>query len=199
MRPPPVFKIVALPILASACLLGGCARDDAAVDADAAREQVSAEPAAPAEPTPADVGDATWTGYADTLFGMTADEVRGAWTGPLEASGPVGTCFHLHPAAQPSQSHFALMVEDDKFVRYSVANAGVVAPGGARVGMDEDAVAALYPNLRRMAHKYVEGGEYFRVEGDAERMLILETNADDIVTEWRVGQMPQVGYVEGCS
>lgn len=198
MRPLPVIQRVALPLLAIACLLGGCARDDAAVDADAAQDPVP-EPAAPPEPTAASVGEATWAGYADTLFGMTADEVRAAWPGPLEAAASVGTCYHLHPAGQPSQAHFALMIEDDKFVRYSVANSGMTAPGGARVGMDEDAIEDLYPRLRRTPHAHIEGGESLRVKGESERVLIMDTNADDIVTEWRVGQMPQVAYPEGCS
>ena len=42
-------------------------------------------------------------------------------------------------------------------------------------------------------------GEYLRIEGHGDTVLVFETDEDGTVTEWRVGVPPYVDYVEGCS
>lgn len=151
-----------------------------------------------------DVDEARFDGVGPARFGMGADEVRTAWPGELNG-GPGGEgeeCYHLNPVGQPDMAYFALMFGDGRFVRYSVANENMTAPGGGRVGMDEATLEQLYgPGIERTAHKYVEGGEYLRIDepGNGEGVLIFETSADGTVTEWRVGLLPHVRYVEGCA
>ena len=61
-------------------------------------------------------------------------------------------------------------------------------------------IEVLYPGIEQQNHKYVEGGHYLRAGADSgEGVVVFETGADDVVTEWRVGLPPQVDYVEGCS
>ena len=137
---------------------------------------------------------------------MPAEEARAAWTrGGLDGPMPIGdpaACFHLSPAGQPTPAHLAFMFENDLFVRYSVENAEMTAPGGGKRGMTEAELQKLYANaLKATPHKYVEGGKYLAIgaSGVAPSKLVFETDADGKVTEWRVGVMPQVDYVEGCS
>lgn len=151
-----------------------------------------------------DVDEARFDGVGPAFFGMDADEVRDAWPGELEG-GPENegaACYHLSPVGQPSIAHFALMFGDGRFVRYSVDHGGMAAPGGGRVGMGEAEIEQRYgPGIERSPHKYVEGGEYLRIDDPAggEGVLIFETDAGDVVTEWRAGVLPQVRYVEGCA
>ena len=151
-----------------------------------------------------DVDEARFDGIGPAFFGMSDEEVRSAWPGELDG-GPQGEgpdCYHLSPIGQPDQAYFAMMFGDGRFVRYSATNENLSAPGGGRVGMSGTEIEQRYgPGIQRRPHKYVEGGEYLRVDDPAggDGVLIFATNAEDTVTEWRAGVMPQVEYVEGCS
>ncbi|GAA4854370.1 lectin [Luteimonas vadosa] len=204
-----------LPLLAASLVLGLAACDGGApdtslpADADAAPTTVDA-PAAPppptsASPAPVDEGAAGYDGYGEARFGMTADAVRAAWEGALaavpDASEP---CYFLYPAGNATPADFAMMIEGDRFVRYSVGRGNTVetAPGGGKVGMGAGDVEALYPGrVATSPHKYVDGGQYLRIRArdDGPGVLVFETDAAGKVTEWRVGTPPQVDYVEGCS
>lgn len=151
-------------------------------------------------------GPARMDGYGDLDFGMTAEEAKAAWKqGKLEGAAPAGdeaACFHLHPAGQPTPAHLAFMFENDLFVRYSVENDEMAAPGGGKRGMTEAELQKLYADaLKATPHKYVKGGKYLAIDasGVAPSKLVFETDADGKVTGWRVGVTPQVDYVEGCS
>ena len=148
-------------------------------------------------------GKARFDGYGAARFGMSAEEVTAAWDGELNgnpAEGQGNECFHLNPVGQPSIAYFALMFEGGEFVRYSVSNDSMTAPGGGEIGMSGEQIEGLYPDAVQQNHKYVEGGHYLRVEQpDGDGVLVFETDADDVVTEWRVGVPPQVDYVEGCA
>lgn len=92
------------------------------------------------------------------------------------------------------------MFDGGRFVRYDVGSGDTTAPGGGRHGMHEDEIRALYPGrVEASLHKYTEG-QYLRIDGpDGDAALVFETDGDGVVTEWRAGLPPQVGYVEGCS
>lgn len=145
---------------------------------------------------------AHWDGFGDAQFGMDSEQVRMVWPGPLNGQAAEGSsCYHLSPAGDDDIGGVALMFEDGPFVRYSVSNDDITAPGGGRWGMDADQIDALYPGrVQKSGHEYVSGGNYLRIEqGGSGRVLVFETDAAGIVTEWRVGVAPQVDYSEGCS
>lgn len=205
--------------LALAITLAACgdrrvdAGDDAATPAapastwDQPEEDIppATAPAGSVMPGEADAaaGDARFDGYGAARFGMDAGHVKSVWGGELNGNAAEGeSCFHLNPVGQPDIAYFALMFEDGKFVRYSVSSDELVAPGGGRRGMDIAQIQQLYPGrIEQSNHKYVQGGHYLRIKDAAggNGVLVLETDADGVVTEWRVGVPPQVDYVEGCS
>ena len=193
--------------LAIACLLAACQPAPAPV----ATPPAPAEPAAPVEPatplpppTSTIDGDrdlARWDGYDAMRFGMDEAAVRAAWGAPLKGDPPMegSSCRHLYRADAAVPADFALMFEDGRFVRYSVEDDALLAPGGGRVGMAAADIERLYPGrVESRPHAYVVGGRYLRItEGD--HVLVFATGADGRVAEWRVGRMPQVDYVEGCN
>jgi hypothetical protein len=69
---------------------------------------------------------------------------------------------------------------------------------GIRLGDSEELVASRYPRLRREPHPYDHGGEYLIVRGP-KRRVVFETDADDKVTSFRGGRVPEVMYIEGCA
>lgn len=158
-------------------------------------------PATAPNPTSDEPGLAHFDGYGDMRFGMSEAEARAAWGGELAGDAGEG-CHYLHPAWEHPPAYFAFMFEGGKFVRYDVGNDSEVAPGGGRRGMDADAIRSLYDDrIEESPHKYVDGGSYLEVAaGDgSQRKLVFETDADGMVSAWRAGVEPQVGYVEGCS
>lgn len=157
------------------------------------------DPKAPAEVAAA---AARFDGYGDLRFGMSAQQVEQTWDGELNGEPmPGSNCYYLNPVDTPSIAWFALMIDDGHFVRYDVGNDQYVAPGGGQRGMSIEQIEQLYAGrVQRQNHKYVEGGKYLRVAGDGgDGVLVFETGADGVVTDWHVGVPPQVDYVEGCA
>lgn len=212
------MKRVLLAALAMAIVLGGCSRNPeppAAIDAAPVSESSpeAADPiaapgaaaaAGPAStPAPADPEQmASFLGYGDMRLGSSDAEARQAWGGELDgrASEPQG-CHYLTPRWVKNSSELAFMVEGERFVRYDVGTAKEAAPGGGKVGMTAQDLQAMYGTMESAPHKYDEGGRYLSVSasGVAPTRLVFETDAAGTVTSWRVGVLPQVDYVEGCS
>jgi hypothetical protein len=148
-------------------------------------------------------GTLTFEGFGPAAFGAPAEAVRQAWGGELRAMPDAQSpCHYLSPPVDPDSGYqVAFMIEDGRFVRVDVAAPEVEAPGGGRIGLDADAIEALYPGrVETRPHKYVDGS-YLRIgdPDDGPGVLLFETDEDGTVTEWRIGIPPQVDYVEGCS
>lgn len=162
----------------------------------------TAPPVIPSEP-PVVFSQASFLGYGDMELGSTVDQAKAAWGGELDGAPAEGThCYYLTPKWVTKPSDFAFMMEDGKFVRYDVGTDKEIAPGGGRVGMSADELQKMYGGaLESTPHKYVEGGQYLSIDasGVAPTKLVFEVDADNKVTAWRVGLLPQADYVEGCS
>ncbi len=148
-------------------------------------------------------GTIGFEGFGPARFRADAEAVRQAWGSELDGlPGQGDVCYYLTPPIEPGSSYaVAFMIENNAFARIDVARANIVAPGGGEIGMSAEQIEALYPQLERRDHKYVEGGHYLRVvdpDGGA-GVMVFETEADGVVDEWRIGVPPQVDYVEGCS
>ncbi len=209
-----------IPVLSSILLLvplAACQRPAPAPDATAAPPSPAATtvapastasavlPAAPASVVPpqaAPVALARYDGYGDLRFGMTAAEATRAWGGELKALPDAREpCHYLTPKWVKVPADFALMIENERFVRYDVGTDRETAPGGGRVGMTAAEMAQRYPGIEHRPHKYVEGAQVLRITDPAggKGVLVFETDKAGKVTAWRAGVPPQVDYVEGCS
>lgn len=177
-------------------------------DAGAAVAEPAAQTAAAPAPAPAATaaepsaqGPARLDGYGPLTLGASLDEVRTAWKEPLQGDVPDDYCHALRPQGSQADD-VILMVEGKRLVRYDVRNDRIVAPGGGKVGMSLGQLQTLYPDRGDlMPHKYDERGHNLRVRPPAEggALINFEIDGDGKVTAWRVGQTPQVDYVEGCS
>lgn len=217
----PLTILLSIPLL---CALVACDREPAE---DAAA--VAPTPAPAAAPAPASTADTVSTadaapagtsaalpigpdeiayfGFRTAPFGSDEKMLRAAWNGELTTQGPpqADGCYYLHPAnAQlaPDRHRIGFMMDGGAFRRIDVDDPALVAPGGGRIGMSTHEVATLYTErLQVQPHKYVDGAHYLRVPdaGGSGNVLLFETDADKRVTRWRIGQVPQIDYVEGCA
>ena len=208
----PLFPFVLLATLAACTAERAPAASDAvatsASTAAAADKPAPASLAAPAATTatPAsdgELGMATFAGYGDLKFGIAATDMEKAWGGALKEVGKDfnADCYFMTPAWVKTPAEFNFMVSEGKFARVGTDSAKYAAPGGGKVGMSEARLQALYNNaLHALPHKYTDG-KYLSIaaSGVAPTKLVFETDAQGVVTEWRVGRSPEVDFVEGCS
>lgn len=203
----PVCKILLLS--AGFVLLPSC---KPAVDEAKTPVSTSSATELPANETaikPVKANDATvasFDGFGPAKFGGDEESVRMSWGRPLNAGKPAegASCYYLSPEAAPdAKRSIGFMFEDGKFVRYDVADASLSAPGNIRVGDSADAVKAAFPDRigREAPHKYIEKGFTLTVTPEAKStaFLVFEFGEERKVLNWRIGMMPQIFYVEGCS
>jgi hypothetical protein len=195
--------------LGIALALSGCDRAPETPSTDAEAAVVERATAAPAAGTaaatsaaePAAQGPARLDGYGPLTLGSSLEDVRSAWKEPLQGEVPDDYCHALRPQGSQADD-VILMIEGNRLVRYDVRNDRIAAPGGGKVGMSLGQLQTLYPERGDlMPHKYDERGHNLRVRPVAEggALINFEIDGDGKVTAWRVGQTPQVDYVEGCS
>lgn len=155
-----------------------------------------------AAPLP-EINPAGFNGFGPAKFGGNEESVRMSWGRPLTANKPTEgmSCYYLYSDSLPQQRGISFMLEEGRFVRYDVHDPRQKAPGNIVVGDSTSAIMQAYAgHVHNQPHKYIEGAHTLIVTPPqaAESRLIFETDANDRVTEWRVGVPPQVYYVEGC-
>lgn len=194
-------------ILVALCtsMLGIAGCDRAGTDSVPASAPAPVAEAAP-PPAPAGTVDETgpnWSGYGKLRWGMSPEAMHAVWQpGTLTRPAGIGTddtCHYLIP--DNATQDLRLMVEEGRFVRVEFLTPASTAPGGGKVGWTAAQIRAAYPGgLEELPHKYEEGALYLRIrDRDGEGVLLFETDANGVVTRWRMGIAPQVDYVEGCA
>lgn len=205
---------ILIPTLIAAVVLAGCGERTPPTP-------VAPEPAAPAkteasmprppvsEPAPAaDVGmlpaadTITFAGFGPAAFGSDEESVRMAWGKDMEgAPSEAGGCYVLVPAPRGEPPfRFGFMLEGGKFSRIDVRTDAIAAPGGGKVGMSANEIVRLYQGAETTPHKYTPAARVMRAKDPAggAAALVFETDANGVVTAWRIGVPPQVDYVESC-
>lgn len=154
------------------------------------------------DPPPA---DEVWVvrpdGIGPVRIGMTLAEARDALGTTLSPQVlEPGGCGYATSETLPDG--VSLMVVGDIIARLDVARGDVETAAGARIGQPEEGVLELYfGRIRVEPHNYTApDGHYLIVDtpGDPRHRIIFETDGAR-VTSYRAGQLPQVGWVEGCS
>ena len=128
---------------------------------------------------------------------MSEAQARAA-LGMSASKGGSKECRYLDTGGR---SRVYAMLVRDTVVRLDVRDSSVATDAGVRVGDAESRVRSLYPgSVTTQPHKYVQGGHYLIVSSPATstRQIVFETDGKR-VTSYRVGRVPEVGWVEGCS
>lgn len=171
---------------------------------DSPQQAPQAESPAPSSASFAETAPISFEGFGPAHFGDDEESIRQSWGRPLKITGTdKDSCRLLIPEPKlGSTTRIAFMLEDGRFVRYVVDVDQYAAPGGLKVGASADDVLKTYAgHVETMPHKYVEGAQYLVVTPPqgGDKRLLFETDAQGKVIAWRIGVMPQVMYVEGCS
>ncbi|HEU4827690.1 MAG TPA: hypothetical protein VFT04_00710, partial [Gemmatimonadales bacterium] len=131
-------------------------------------------------------------------FGMSLADAEAA-AGASLAGRPADACAFVRLPGMPLGTQ--LMTERGRIVRADVTDGDTSTDRGARLGMTEEEVQALYDHtLEVRPHKYDSAGRYLVLvpDGAADSLrLVFETDGRAI-TRFRAGILPAVEYVEGC-
>lgn len=141
-------------------------------------------------------------GMGDIRIGMTPSEAARAARMKLVAVGEIDNkCYYIRP--QKGSQRISMMVVEGRIARIDInPGSSIETLSGAGIGDSKQQIEQLYGDrLKVSPHKYLRG--YYLTftpigETDRNYRLIFETDGRRVVN-YRVGKMPEVAYVEGCS
>jgi len=141
----------------------------------------------------------TWQASARQVgpvrIGMTIAEAEAALGVPFDGAADSGECAFRQTRSAPSGVLFMLVA--GRIARIDLASFEVRTDRGVGVGDSEMQVHAAYgQDVATTPHKYTSG-HYLTVAADDHR-IVFETDGQ-WVTRYRVGRLPEVEWVEGCS
>lgn len=167
---------------------------------DSARTATTSSTSSAASPaaSSAAANTVSFAGVPPLRIGMSEAKARSALGMPATKGTGSKACRYLDTGGR---SHAFVMLVRDTVARLDVRDSTLATDTGVRVGDAESRVKSLYAGkVTVQPHKYVQGGHYLVVSApaDSTRRLVFETDGKR-VTSYRVGRMPEVSWVEGCS
>jgi hypothetical protein len=167
------------------------------------KEQPAADSSAAVATSPAPANDRTATldGLGKVRIGATATEIASVLGEPLPPPKVAEvSCRYMRPASLPAG--IGIMLVNDSVARIDIDSVGIQTTEGAGVGEAETRVVEIYRDRVTVTpHKYTgPTGHYLTVApaGDTARRIVFETDGQR-VTKYRIGRLPAVEWVEGCS
>lgn len=169
--------------------LGACApRPDAPPASD------SATAGAPAADAPSEA--ATAAGVGKYRIGSTLASMKGEFTSVTGNDTLQADCDYVR--GRVGATPLFLMISHDTLVRIDIRDSTLATAAGIRVGSTESEVRRAYPDVSERPHKYVIG-KYLMALADERAGVLFETDSVGLVTSYRVGWLPYLRYIEGCS
>jgi hypothetical protein len=144
----------------------------------------------------------TTAGLGPIRIGMNPQEANIAAGYGLQLDFIDDSCYYLSP--EPVLSNVGFMVADGTIARVDIwQGSNITTRSGARIGMTEAQIIGLFGDkIETSGHPYVTGGKYLTFvptdEADKNFRVIFETDETGIVTSYRAGRLPEVGWIEGC-
>lgn len=149
-------------------------------------------------------------GIGPIRVGMKVDEASKSAGIKLISNGNSGgndeyQCSYVQP--QGELKGISFMVAKGRIARVDISNQRITTIRGAKIGNTEEQIMKLYPGqIQATPHPYQGrapyNGKYLtfvpKDEADQNYRIIFETNKK-LVTRFRSGKLPEVGYIEGCA
>lgn len=195
-----LLLLLATALCGCAAVGGTPASDEAAPASETAATGIADDTMSVADT--ASLADGAWTvsvdGVGDLRIGMQLSELMPYLEQDTDTIGVRGGCRYVTVTGAPDSVLF--MVESGHLARIDVRGGTTATAEGAQIGDEERRIETLYPDLRRMPHKYTDGNYLIVIPAatDTLRRYVFETDGEH-VTQYRAGVYPQVEWVEGCA
>ena len=144
----------------------------------------------------------TTGGLGPIRIGMNPQEANVAAGYGLQLDFVDDSCSYL--MAAPVLDNVGFMVFDGTIARVDIfPGSNITTRSGARIGMTEAQIKSLFGDkIETSGHPYTALGKYLTFvptdEQDKNFRVIFETDENGIVTSYRAGRLPEVGWIEGC-
>ncbi len=156
----------------------------------------------PVNPNLSSSDTVTTGGLGPVRIGMNPQEANIAAGYGLALDFIDDACYYL--LAEPVLDSVGFMVADGTIARVDIfAGSNITTRSGARIGMTESDIINLFGDkIQTSTHPYDPDGKYLTFvpvdEQDKNFRVIFETDGNGIVTSYRAGRLPEVGWIEGC-
>jgi hypothetical protein len=163
---------------------------------------LSVSSVATAEPRLSSASKTQIDGVGGVRVGMTVKQAAKAAGVNLVPSYKDGNyeCRYVQPQSGPK--NIGMMVSKDRIVRIDIyKGSSIKTLKGAGIGDSEARIKSLYPSRIEVSkHKYTKGHYLTFVPADRadQHRIVFETDGRKVLN-YRVGKLPDVEYVEGCS
>ncbi|NEO84596.1 MAG: hypothetical protein F6J87_10135 [Spirulina sp. SIO3F2] len=143
------------------------------------------------------------TGFGPIQVGMTIEQAEAATGMTFKSESSGGEEYGCEYYRVEAFDGIALMVTDGTIARVELRKPNLATISGAKLGSTEAQIRNLYPGqIQAEPHEYIPNGKYLLyVPKDADSQdyrVIFEVDAQGNVVAIRSGQLPEVGYIEGC-
>jgi hypothetical protein len=141
-------------------------------------------------------------GIGEVRVGMTVKQAaKAAGVNLVPSNGDTNNeCRYVHP--QTRLKNLEMMVSKDRIVRIDIdKGSSIKTLKGAGIGDSEARIKSLYPGRIEVSpHKYTKGHYLTFVPADRadKHRIVFETDGRKVLN-YRVGKLPEVEYIEGCS
>ncbi len=102
-------------------------------------------------------------------------------------------------SAPTSRGDLAFMISSGFVARTDVSERGFRTVSGAQVGDSEGRIKALYQGRVVVSEHAYADGHYLTVQSNDRRFAAVFETDGKVVTSYRIGRVPEVLYIEGCS
>jgi hypothetical protein len=163
---------------------------------------LSASSIAVAAPRLSSASKAQTDGIGEVRVGMTVKQAAKAAGVNLVPSYNEGSyeCRYVQP--QSGLKNIGMMVSKDRIVRIDIyKGSSIKTRKGAGIGDSEARIKSLYPGRIEVSpHKYTNGHylTFVPVDRTDQHRIVFETDGRKVLN-YRVGKLPDVEFIEGCS
>ena len=139
----------------------------------------------------------TFNGFGNVKVGMTPEQAsQTLGTKLVRGDGYEDACYYVDA---PKLEGVRFMVTSGRIARIDIRGNKYATDKGAKIGDTEDKIKSLYPRVQVQPNKYDEKKHDMEVYSADEKFLIIFETDGKRVTGFRVGNIEEVSYVEGCS
>jgi hypothetical protein len=139
-------------------------------------------------------------GFGPVLIGMTVDKASKVLGVKLVADSIMNDyeCHYVYPDLKNVSIGF--MVEENIITRIDIYKNNYSTDTGITIGQSEKMIYYKYNrrSIIEQIHPYIgKEGKYIIVNTQKGYQIIFETD-HGLITSFRTGKLPSVGYIEGC-
>ena len=140
-----------------------------------------------------------WDGFSPIAWGVNIRALETELETELVSAGEREPEWCDIVATPFDDGALLVMISGNEVARIDVRVPGPRAPGGIQVGAPVSEVYGAFSEIEKAPHRNLDG-EYLTIVSPLDQtiQLVFETDGE-FVTGFRIGRVPEIGWIEGCA